>query len=336
MGRNKQIDKPLTIEMQYNIDVNNLINKRNKNDITHIINKNKIDHFNNTKPRDKKIITKINDLTFSYLQLYEISNNKGNAVIDMYNHIKNKEFIPLQTYITVINYFNKSDTNKENIKENIEIYGKCPQCDVQFITINDCTYCPICYLETTNIFSKDTNSTNGIEKFKSTYLYKRVSHYISKLDKLVACENTKIPDEIIKMIYDETEKERRSITNINIARIKYYLNKHHLTKYNENVNQIYKIITGKQLVYIPHIIKNLLIENFTKVDQVLSQLTEEDGNFNNFLNYNYLHYKICEHLNLKDYKNLFPLCKSQDKIYAHDNIWKIICKKLDWEFIPTI
>ena len=103
-----------------------------------------------------------------------------------------------------------------------------------------------------------------------------------------------------------------------------------------NINQIYKIITGKQLVYIPPIIKNLLIENFTKVDQILSQLTEEDGNFNNFLNYNYLHYKICEHLKLKEYKNLFPLCKSQDKIYAHDNIWKIICKKLNWEFIATI
>ena len=52
MGRNKQIDKPLTIEMQYNIDVNNLINKRNKNDITHVIDKNKIDHFNNTKPKE--------------------------------------------------------------------------------------------------------------------------------------------------------------------------------------------------------------------------------------------------------------------------------------------
>ena len=31
MGRNKQIDKPLTIEMQYNIDVNNLINNLPQN-----------------------------------------------------------------------------------------------------------------------------------------------------------------------------------------------------------------------------------------------------------------------------------------------------------------
>lgn len=335
MGRNnKQIEKPLTIEMQFSVDVNNLIAKREKEKQKIYVDK--IDCFNNSKPSDIKFIHKLNDLTFSYLQLHEISKIKGNAVIDMYNLMKNKKFIPLQTYITVINCFDNIDTRKENIKENIEIYGKCPQCDVQFVTINDCTYCPICYLESTNIFSKDTNSTNGIEKFKSTYLYKRVSHYISKLDKLIACENTKIPDEIIKMIYDETEKERRSIDNINIARIKYYLNKHHLTKYNENVNQIYKIITGKQLVYIPPIIKNSLIENFTKVDQILSQLTEEDGNFNNFLNYNYLHYKICEHLKLKEYKNLFPLCKSQDKIYAHDNIWKIICKKLNWDFIATI
>lgn len=334
MGRNNQIQKPLTIEMQFNIDVNNLIAKEGKQAIKENIDK--IDYFNNSKPVDNNFVNKLNDLTFSFLQLHDISKTKSNVVLNMYNLMKNKEFIPLQTYISIINCFDNFDSRKENIKENIEIYGKCPQCDVQFITINDCTYCPVCYLETTNIFSKDTNSTNGIEKFKSTYLYKRVSHYISKLDKLVACENTKIPDEIIKMIRDETEKERRDIENITISRIKYYLNKYHLTKYNENVNQIYKIITGKQLIYIPHIIKNLLIENFTKVDQVLSQLTEEDGNFNNFLNYNYLHYKICEHLQLKEYKNLFPLCKSQDKIYAHDNIWKIICKKLNWKFIHTI
>lgn len=336
MGKKKQIEKPLTIEMQYSMDINNLVQNYRKNSHKEITGTGKIDMFNKAKPVMNNLIKDMNDLTFTFLQLYEVSKIKNNTVLEMYNLIKNKEFVPLQTYISVINNFDSCDSRKETIKENIEIYGKCPQCDVQFITINECTYCPICYLETTNIFSKDTNSTNGTDKFKSTYLYKRVSHYINKLDKLTACENTKIPDQIITMIKEETNREHRSITDINIDRIKYYLGKYHLTKYNDNVNQIYKIITGKQMVYIPHIIKSLLIENFTKVDQVLSQLTEEEGNVNNFLNYNYLHYKICEHLQLKDYKYLFPLCKSQDKIYAHDDIWKIICRKLGWKFIPTI
>ena len=49
MGRNKQIEKPLTIEMQFNVDVNNLIAKREKEiQKTYV---DKIDCFHNLQGR---------------------------------------------------------------------------------------------------------------------------------------------------------------------------------------------------------------------------------------------------------------------------------------------
>lgn len=334
MVKSKKQESNLSIDMQFVQDISSMMNCEKQKTKKYKHSYPTLDMFNNSKPKDNFKTKNINNLVMLYLQLSK--NKKKDKNIEVYTAIKNGQFIPLKTYITVKNNFNTYDEVKNSIQETMEIFGKCPQCNVQFVTINECTYCPNCYLETSNISAKDTSSTNGVDKFKSTYIYKRVSHYINKLDKLVACENTKIPQEIIDMIYDETRKEHRNINDINVSRIKYYLTKYNYSKYSDNVNQIYKIITGKQIIFIPPIIRNILIENFTKIDQVLSQMTEQEGNLNNFLNYSYLHYKICEHLNLKKYQYLFPLCKSQDKIYSHDAIWKIICNKIGWKFIPTI
>lgn len=338
MGRiKKQVESSLTVDMQFVLDFPLLAAKnKQSNSVNPTASSNcpLIDFFERDKPQGYNKVIDINNLVITYLQLHNV--DKKSNVIEMYNSINKGHCIPLKTYVAVTNNFESYDKVKNTINETIEIYGKCPLCHIQFVTINECTYCPNCNLETTNISAKDVSSTNGIDKFKSTYLYKRVSHYINKLDKLTACENTKVPQEVIHIIQDETKKEHRKIEDITIDRIKYYLSKYNLTKYSDNVNQIYKILTGKQRVYIPPIIHNILVENFTKIDQVLSQLTEQEGNVNNFLNYSYLHYKICEHLNLKKYQYLFPLCKSQDKIFAHDAIWKVICKKIGWQFVPTI
>lgn len=62
-----------------------------------------------------------------------------------------------------------------------------------------------------------------------------------------------------------------------------------------------------------------------------SEETEEE-----LLNYNYVLYKFVELLDRDEYKVLFPLLKSRDKIVSHDVVWKEICEKLGWEFLRTI
>jgi hypothetical protein len=32
----------------------------------------------------------------------------------------------------------------------------------------------------------------------------------------------------------------------------------------------------------------------------------------------------------------FPLLKSSEKLYAQDQIWKNICRELQWQFIPSV
>ena len=41
-------------------------------------------------------------------------------------------------------------------------------------------------------------------------------------------------------------------------------------------------------------------------------------------------------LNYRQYLEHFPMLKDREKRLDQDNIWKQICKELNWEFIPTI
>ena len=56
----------------------------------------------------------------------------------------------------------------------------------------------------------------------------------------------------------------------------------------------------------------------------------------NFLNYYYVLYKMCELLGENVFLPYFPMLKDPVKRIEQDEIWKKICKELNWEFIPTI
>ena len=47
-------------------------------------------------------------------------------------------------------------------------------------------------------------------------------------------------------------------------------------------------------------------------------------------------YKLCELLNEKEFLPYFPMLKDRDKRIEQDEIWKNICKELNWQFIPTL
>lgn len=56
----------------------------------------------------------------------------------------------------------------------------------------------------------------------------------------------------------------------------------------------------------------------------------------NFLSYPYIIYKICELLAFDEYLSHFELLKSDALLIMQDKWWKEVCRKLDWQFIPTV
>lgn len=56
----------------------------------------------------------------------------------------------------------------------------------------------------------------------------------------------------------------------------------------------------------------------------------------NFLSYSYVLHKFFQLLELDEFIKYFPLLKSRDKLKQQDQIWALICKDLNWDFIPSI
>ena len=57
---------------------------------------------------------------------------------------------------------------------------------------------------------------------------------------------------------------------------------------------------------------------------------------NNFLNYKHCIYKMLELLGEDEHAKRFRLLKAPSKRFEQDEMWKAICAKLSWEFIPSV
>jgi len=171
---------------------------------------------------------------------------------------------------------------------------------------------------------------------EATYFaYKRTNHLNEILNQIQAKESTDIPDEVLDAVREEIRKERiKDLTELTNKKIRYYLRKLNLNKYYEHIAHIINRLNGLPPPIITKDIEDKIRIMFSAVNSAWGEIPKKPKK--NFLNYNYVLYKFVELLDRDEYKVLFPLLKSRDKIVSHDVVWKEICAKLGWEFLRTI
>ena len=171
---------------------------------------------------------------------------------------------------------------------------------------------------------------------EATYFaYKRTNHLNEILNQIQAKESTDIPDEVLDSVREEIRKERiKDLTELTNKKIRYYLRKLNLNKYYEHIAHIINRLNGLPPPIITKDIEDKIRIMFSAVNSAWGEIPKKPKK--NFLNYNYVLYKFVELLDRDEYKVLFPLLKSRDKIVSHDVVWKEICEKLGWEFLRTI
>jgi len=171
---------------------------------------------------------------------------------------------------------------------------------------------------------------------EATYFaYKRTNHLNEILNQIQAKESTDIPDEVLESVRNEIRKERiKDLTELTNKKVRYYLRKLNLNKYYEHIAHIINRLNGLPPPIITKDIEDKIRIMFSAVNSAWGEIPKKPKK--NFLNYNYVLYKFVELLDHDEYKVLFPLLKSRDKIVSHDVVWKEICEKLGWEFLRTI
>lgn len=118
-------------------------------------------------------------------------------------------------------------------------------------------------------------------------------------------------------------------------KIKGYLKKLGYSKYYEHAVYIIYRLSGKQPPKLPPELEEKLRHMFKELQEPFAKVCPKDRK--NFLSYSYVLHKCVELLGYDEYKELFPLLKSREKLHSQDKIWKEMCEKyLHWEFIKSV
>ena len=197
----------------------------------------------------------------------------------------------------------------------------------------------ICYncglTETFNISELPEWNHAETHEYTKPYSYKRTNHFKEWITQIQGREGTNVPEEVIQLLIIEIKKERiTDKTLITYYKIKEFLKKLKLNKYYEHIPNIIHKITGNKQLLISQELEIKLTDMFNEIQEPFEKHCPKSRK--NFLSYSYTLYKFFQLLNKHEYLIYFPLLKSREKLFEQENIWKGICKELNWKFIKCI
>lgn len=195
--------------------------------------------------------------------------------------------------------------------------------------------CVECGQMENNIVECDINKNVLNDCYGKSSIYQRKNHFKEWLNQLQARETIEIPQDVIdKIILELKNNNITNLANIEITLIKKILKKLHLSKYYENAFHIIYLINGLQPPILTIHIEKKLTEYFKMIEEPFQIYKKKERK--NILRYSYILYKLCELLELDEFLSCFSLLKNRNKLLEQDQIWKMICNHLNWEFIPSI
>jgi hypothetical protein len=166
------------------------------------------------------------------------------------------------------------------------------------------------------------------------YSYKRENHFNEWVAQFQAKESTNVPPDVISQLRLEFKKQKISgSTEITHLKVRALLKKLGMNKYYEHAPYITTILNGVKPPTMPQPLEDRLRLMFGQIQKPFEKYCPSDRK--NFLSYSFVLYKFCELLGEDEYLPCFPLLKSKEKLYRQDQIWKLICQELRWEFIST-
>ena len=268
----------------------------------------------------------------------ETNNNNNIAHIEKFFKINiNTNNNEIEKTISDIDkYFKNINSENINLEQYLYNFEKCQNCNNgELIPFDNegILICNKCFNTTKYLSDNEKPTYKEPPKEVCFYAYKRINHFREILAQFQAKETTLIPDEVIENIKLQIKKERLDILLINNKRLKEVLKKLKYNKYYEHIPFIKDKLGIKPPIMTPEL-EETLCNLFMDIQVPYAKFCPDDRV--NFLNYYYTIYKLCELLQQKQFLSYFPMLKDREKRIEQDDIWKKICKELNWRFIPTI
>ena len=331
------------------VSVNDAMNSNNSNATTNTnanANANANATTNANTSKKKKNITdwfQINDKD-EYIDNIECNNVHTNIEdnfknnINKYKNQKTQLFMHQSKDIIYDKYMKLIDKNYlSTINTNKDIFDSCIKCSIEMLLNNNTGQltCPNCGFIENIIVDSDKPSFKEPPKEMTSFCYKRINHLNEFLAQFQAKETTDIPESVYNDIIMEIKKERiKNMAVITPEKMRTILKKIKKNDYYEHIPYIINQLNGLPAPVIAPEIEEIIRGMFKAIQIPFEKYCPFKRK--NFLSYNYVMYKFFELLELDEYLNCFQLLKSRTKLHQQDQIWKNICKDLNWEYINSL
>lgn len=323
--------------------------------------KNELQNLQKTKIKTNKIklkIKQLNDYIFHYDKNIKDKTNYFMNSYDLIEKYHDMDKNQIKKKINIVNFFNnklsEKDKNLSNKKKLLDEYIYitdnynstsftntniiiCENCDLEMVLSkkSDFMVCIQCGQLENNLIECDINKNLLNDCYGKSSIYQRKNHFKEWLNQLQARETIEIPQDVIdKIIVELKNNNIKNLATIETTLIKKILKKNNLSKYYENSFHIIYLINGLQPPILTIHIEKKLIEYFKMIEEPFQIYKKKERK--NILRYSYILYKLCELLELDEFLSCFSLLKNRNKLMEQDQIWKMICNHLNWEFIPSI
>jgi hypothetical protein len=285
----------------------------------------------NGKENDNDNIFSDNDNNkFNYNFKNNINKYK-NQKTQLFTH-QSKDII-YNKYMKLIdkNYISTTNNNKD------DVFDTCDKCSIEMLLNNNTGQltCPNCGFIENIIVDSDKPSFKEPPKEMTSFCYKRINHLNEFLAQFQAKETTDIPESVYNDIIMEIKKERiKNMAVITPDKMRIILKKIKKNDYYEHIPYIINQLNGLPAPVISPEIEEIIRGMFKAIQIPFEKYCPFKRK--NFLSYNYVMYKFFELLELDEYLTCFQLLKSRTKLHQQDQIWKNICKDLNWQYINSL
>ena len=232
-------------------------------------------------------------------------------------------------------YMKILDPNYINLEENNEnLFDICLHCKTEMVLNHNSglIQCKNCGISEKIIVDTEKQSHKEPPKEITAFSYRRINHINEIISQLQGKQTTEIPIEIYEKIKKEMKKKRIKVDQLNKKVLKEILKTIGATKYFEHSVYIMNQLGVPRITFSKEV-EEILRDLFKQVEPVFEKYCPPTRN--NFFKYEHFFYKLFELLELDEYLHICELPKDRKKKYEAEQIWKNICKELNWEYITS-
>ena len=275
---------------------------------------------------------------FKYFENKKEISKDNNKKVVLNNFFKKKtkhnDDVNNESLTNVKRYLSGLDDDFIDINDYIECDDKCDKCGGELVNIDHegVMVCKKCFTQIQYLVEHEKPSYKEPPKEVCFYAYKRINHFREILAQFQAKETTQIDDDVLENIKRQIKKERITLEQLSNDKTKLILKNLGYNKYYEHIPFI-KDKLGIKPPTMSVELEEKLCNLFKEIQKPYAKFCPNERV--NFLNYYYVLFKMCELLGEDEYLPHFYMLKDPVKRMEQDEIWKKICKELNWEFIDT-